>query len=334
MTKDLPAKAPAYFLIDIQSTQREKLINLLRDAKLVSDIKTAPMLRGFITKINDKKISELDLDHWSLRGDRGITYETVPTTAQTVTSGKWWPAEYKGSPQISFAKEEGEELGLSLGDTLTVNILGRDLTGTISSFRDVNFATMGINFLMVFNPNALSTAPHTHIASVYAPKESEGRIIKKITKNFPNITSVSVRDTINKIQETITKISLAIKWSALVIIFIGFVVILGALASNEQNRAFEASLLKTLGARKTLVLYSFGLRSAIIGSAAAFVSLVISTIMSWLIISYFLSSNYTFDFLSSIWILLIGMFIAIVTSLLFSVRPLVSKPARILRTED
>ena len=109
------------------------------------------MLRGFITKINDIDVSELNIDHWALRGDRGITYEAIPTTAEKITKGKWWPIDYDGPPLISFAQTEANELGLRIGDTITVNILGRDLTGTVSSFRDVNFATMGINFLMVFN---------------------------------------------------------------------------------------------------------------------------------------------------------------------------------------
>ena len=215
-----------------------------------------------------------------------------------------------------------------------MNILGRDLTGTITSFREVNFATMGINFLMVFNPHSLSSAPHTHIASVYALPQSEATIIRTITRNFPNITSVSVRDTINKVQNTLVKLSLAVKWCALLIICMGFFVIIGALAASEQSRAFEASILKTLGARKSVVLFSFGLRSLIIGTIAGLVSLSISVIMAWVVISYFLKSTYTFNLDSGIWIVLIGISITVITSSLFAIGPLKSKPARVLRTAD
>ena len=334
LKKDLPAKAPAFFLIDIQSGQKKPLIDVLQKQNLITDIKMAPMLRGFITKINNIEVSDLNTDHWALRGDRGITYEVTPTTAQNVTQGEWWPSDYKGPPQISFSQEEGQELGLDLGDTLTVNILGRDLTGTITSFREVNFATMGINFLMVFNPHSLSSAPHTHIASVYALPQSEATIIRTITRNFPNITSVSVRDTINKVQNTLIKLSLAVKWCALLIICMGFFVIIGALAASEQSRAFEASILKTLGARKSVVLFSFGLRSLIIGTIAGLVSLSISVIMAWVVISYFLKSTYTFNLDSGIWIVLTGISITVITSSLFAIGPLKSKPARVLRTAD
>ncbi|MFL2803073.1 MAG: ABC transporter permease [Paracoccaceae bacterium] len=334
LTNDIPKKAPLYFLIDIQKNQKDNLISLLKEKKLISDIKTAPMLRGFITKINNVDVSELNIDHWALRGDRGITYEAMPTTAEKITKGKWWPSNYDGPPLISFAQNEANELGLSIGDTITVNILGRDLTGTISSFREVNFATMGINFLMVFNPKALINAPHTSIATIYAPKNFETKIVKIITRNFPNITSVSVGETVKKVQDIILKSSMIIKWCASLIIFLGFFVIIGALSTSEQNRIFESSILKTLGASRKIIFLSLILRSIIIGGFAGIVSISISTLMSWVIITYFLNSDFSFFIFSAVWVTLIGIFISLITSSFFSIKPLNSKPSKILRAAD
>ena len=108
-----------------------------------------------------------------LSGDRGVTYAATPPAGTVITEGDWWPADYAGPPLMSFAAEEGREMGLKLGDALTVNILGRDLTATIASFRKVEFETMGINFLILIDPAALAGAPHTHIATVYATPEAE-----------------------------------------------------------------------------------------------------------------------------------------------------------------
>lgn len=334
LTNDIPKKAPLYFLIDIQKNQKEDLISLLKNEKLISDIKTAPMLRGFITKINDKDVSELNIDHWALRGDRGITYEAIPTTAEKITKGKWWPIDYDGPPLISFAQTEANELGLKIGDTITVNILGRDLTGTISSFRDVNFATMGINFLMVFNPQSLMNAPHTNIATVYAPKKFETKIVQTITQKFPNITSVSVAETVKKVQDIILKSSLVVKWCALVIIFLGFFVIIGALATSEQNRMFESSILKTLGASKKVILLSILLRSIIIGSFAGLVAISLGAVMSLVVVKYFLNGEFYFFISSAILVTSIGIMISLITSILFAIKPVRSKPAKILRTVD
>mgnify|MGYP007000370666 len=80
----------------------------------------------------------------------------APPRNNAITDGEWWDPSYEGEPSISFAREEAKEMGLSIGDKITVNVLGRDIIGTIKNFRDVNFATMQINFLMVFNPSALN----------------------------------------------------------------------------------------------------------------------------------------------------------------------------------
>ncbi len=89
-------------------------------------------------------------------------------------------------------------MGLKLGDTLTLNILGRDLTATIASFREVRFETMGINFLIMLDPAALAGAPHTHIATVYAEPEAEAPLLRAVADAYPNITAVGVREAIDR----------------------------------------------------------------------------------------------------------------------------------------
>ena len=126
-------------------------------------VETAPMLRGIITRINGRPAREVAGPHWALSGDRGVTYAARPPAGTVITEGAWWPEDYAGPPLMSFAAEEGRELGLKLGDTLTVNILGRDLTATIASFREVRFETMGINFLIMLDPGgARRRAAHPH----------------------------------------------------------------------------------------------------------------------------------------------------------------------------
>ncbi len=90
-----------------------------------------------------------------------------------------------GPPQISFAAEEAAEIGLKLGDELTVNILGRDIEATIASFRNVDFSTAGIGFVMSMDPAALEGAPHSHIATIYAAPEAEGRLLRDAVRRFP-----------------------------------------------------------------------------------------------------------------------------------------------------
>ncbi|WP_375259775.1 ABC transporter permease, partial [Citreimonas sp.] len=133
--RDLPEVAPSYFFVDIQPDQIAGFRERLDGDPAVSRVDTAPMLRGIIARINDRPAGEVAPGHWVIEGDRGVTYSDTPDDRTTVTAGEWWPEDYDGPPQVSFAAEEAEEMGLALGDTLTVNILGRDITAEITSFR-------------------------------------------------------------------------------------------------------------------------------------------------------------------------------------------------------
>ncbi|MEO0502667.1 MAG: FtsX-like permease family protein, partial [Pseudomonadota bacterium] len=185
---NLPEVAPSYFFVDIQRDQMTGYTERLENDPAVTRIESAPMLRGIITQINGKPAREVAGDHWVLSGDRGVTYSAMPSENTRITSGEWWPEDYTGAPQISFAAEEAEEMGLSLGDSLTINILGRDITGTITSFREVDFSTAGIGFILSMNPAALQGAPHTFISTVYADDAAETQILRDLAGAYPNIT--------------------------------------------------------------------------------------------------------------------------------------------------
>ena len=123
ISRDLPEIAPSYFFVDIQKDQMPGYLDRLENDPAVSKIDSAPMLRGVVTMINGRPAEEVAGDHWVVRGDRGITYADLPGEDTTITAGEWWPEGYDGPPQVSFAAEEAEEIGLALGDTITVKFL-------------------------------------------------------------------------------------------------------------------------------------------------------------------------------------------------------------------
>jgi putative ABC transport system permease protein len=169
---------------------------------------------------------------------------------------------------MSFAAEEARRWASRIGDTMTLNILGRDLTATIANFREVEFETMGINFLIVLDPGALAGAPHTHIATVYAEAEAEAPLLRDLAGAYPNITAVSVREAIDRVSEALDGLTAATRWAAGITLLTGFVVLIGAAAAGERRRTYEAAVLKTLGATRGRILASFALRSAMLGAAA------------------------------------------------------------------
>ena len=126
---------------------------------------------------------------WVLRGDRGITYADTQPENATLSAGSWWPRDYSGEPLVSFSAEEAGELGLKIGDTVTVNVLGRDITARIASLRQVQWESMGINFVMVFSPNAFAGAPHAWLATLSLREAS----VKGVDRHAKALCGVAAR---------------------------------------------------------------------------------------------------------------------------------------------
>lgn len=334
ISEELPDRAPAYFFLDIQPDQLPVFLQRLEDDPLVTNVETAPMLRGIITQINGRPAAEVAPDHWVIRGDRGITYAATPPPGTTLTLGEWWPEDYDGPPLVSLSDEVATEIGLTLGDTITVNILGRDFTAEIASLREVDFSTAGIGFVMALNPTALAGAPHTHIATVYAPPEAEAPILRDLGSRFPNITAIPVREAIDRAGEALAGIAAATSWAAAATLATGFVVLIGAAAAGERARVYEAAVLKTLGASRGRILVSFALRSALLGAAAGAVALAWGALAAWAVMHGVMEAPFSFDWRSALSIILGGIAATLLAGLAFAWRPLAARPAQVLRAQD
>lgn len=332
--RDLPARAPAYFMVDIQNDQIAGFLDKVKADPAISRVESAPMLRAVITRINGRPAREVAGEHWVVRGDRGITYAATPPEGTQIVAGEWWPADYAGAPQVSFSAEEAAEIGLVLGDTITLNVLGRDITATVTSLREVDFATGGMGFVMTLNPAALVGAPHTHIATLYAPPQEEARILRDLAGTWPNITAIRVRDAIDRVTEALDAIATATAWAASAVLATGFVVLIGAAAAGERARVYEAAVLKVLGATRARILLSFALRAALMGAAAGIVAIAAGAIAGWAVMVWVMEVEYSFEPLSALAIVAGGVLATLLAGLAFALRPLSARPARVLRDAD
>lgn len=331
---DLPAVAPSYFFVDIQPDQIGGFRDRLDQDAAVSRYDTAPMLRGIITQINGRAATEVAAGHWVVRGDRGVTYADAQPAGTEITAGAWWPAGYDGPPQISFAAEEAAEIGLQLGDTMTVNILGRDISGEVTSFRNVSWEDAGIGFVLAMNQSALEGAPHSWISTVYATPEAEAAILRDLATAYPNITAIRVRDAIDQVIALVGGLSAATRYGALITLVTGFLVLIGAAAAGERTRTYEAAVLKTLGASRRSILASFALRSALLGLAAGVVALGAGILGGWAVATFVMDTGYTVIWGNALLIIGGGIMASLLAGLGFALRPLAAKPARVLRARE
>lgn len=334
ISRDLPERAPSYFFVDIQKDQMPGFMERLENDPQVSRIDSAPMLRGILTRINGRPAEEVAGDHWVVQGDRGISYAANVPDRTTITDGTWWGADYDGPAQISFAAEEAEEIGLVIGDVLTLNILGRDIDATITSLRDVDFSTAGMGFVMLLNPAAIEGAPHTFISTVYAEPEAEAAILEDLSGQFPNITAIKVRDAISQVSDLLAGLASATAWGAAATLLTGFLVLIGAAAADQAARSREAAILKTIGATRAQILGSLALRAALLGAAAGIVALAAGISGGWAVSHFIMDTDFEIAWPSALLIVTGGAMVSLLAGLGFAWAPMQARPARILRSRE
>ena len=288
---NLPEQAPNFFFVDIQSGDAEAFGDLVTELAPDGKLIRVPMLRGRVMELNGVDVREVQVPPegaWVLRGDRGITYARNLPENSTLTSGTWWSQDHDGEPLVSFAAQEGRELGLSLGDTVTVNVLGRNITARIANFRDVQWESLGINFVMVFSPNTFAGAPHAWLATLSDPDATtaeESQLLNAVTRAFPGVTSVRVKDALDIVNDIVAQLAVAIRASAAVALIASVLVLSGALAAGNRARVHDAVVLKTLGATRRTLIGAFSLEYALIGLATAVFALLAGGVAAWYVIA-------------------------------------------------
>ncbi len=331
---ELPDRAPTYFFVDIQPDQIAGYAARLAGDPGVSRVESAPMLRGVITRIRGLPARDVAGDHWVVSGDRGVTFSDAVPPNVTLTAGEWWPKDYQGPAQISFAAEEAAEIGLQLGDSLSVNILGREIEATVTSFRQVDFSNAGIGFILSINPSALQGAPHSYISTVYADPAAEAPILRDLASAYPNITAIRVRDAVTRVADALASIAAATRVAAAATLLTGFVVLLGAAAAGVEARVQEAAVLKVLGATRGRILLSFALRSALMGAAAGVVAVLAGGLSGWGVMHFVMEGDYRFEPWSALMIVAGGIGATLLAGLAFAWRPLALRPGRVLRAAE
>lgn len=287
----LPEQAPNFFFVDIQAGEVDRFSDFVKAQAPTGDLMRVPMLRGRVVALNGVDAQTVKVPPegaWVLRGDRGITYsETLPENS-TLSQGAWWAKDYTGEPLVSFSAEEAGQIGLKIGDTVTVNVLGRNITARIANLREVQWESMGINFVMVFSPNTFAGAPHSWLATLTmkdAATADEAKLLNAVTREFPTVTSVRVKDALDVVNQLVAQLGTAIRAAAAVALIASILVLAGALAAGNRARVHDAVVLKTLGATRRTLISAFSIEYLLIGLATAAFALVAGSVAAWYVVS-------------------------------------------------
>ncbi len=297
VARQMPAEAPSFFFIDLQNDQMPAFRRLIAAAPGVSDLQEVPSLRARVVAVNGVPADQVKAtpdSAWALRGDRGLTYAAAMPKGTRLVAGAWWPADYRGPPLVSFDAGLARGWGVGLGDTIRVNVLGRDIDLRIASLRDIAWRSLGLNFTMVASPGLLEHAPHTHIATVRAEPWAQAGLLNAVTDAFANVSAIRVADVLQAVADLLGQVAGALAATGSVALAAGALVLGGAVAAGQRRRVQEAVILKSLGASRAQVRAAWLAEFGVVGLVAGLLAAGIGTLASWALLRFVLHAEWVF----------------------------------------
>ncbi|KQO54748.1 ABC transporter permease [Methylobacterium sp. Leaf85] len=338
LTSSLPARAPNLFFLDIPAAEADGFHAELGKLTPGGKIERVPMMRGRIVAINGTPAAAIKPPEdaaWVLDGDRGITYAEDLPEGSNLVAGSWWNAEEGAKPLVSFDAELGRALNLGVGGTVTVNVLGRNLTAKVANLRKVEWRNLGINFVMVFSPGTFRGAPHSDLATLTLAggpdARTEALILRDVARAFPSVTSVRVKDALDTVNDIVGKLVLAIRAASGVAVVASLFVLAGAIAAGHRARLYDAVVLKVLGATRGRLLLAYTLEYGALGIATALFGLLAGTLAGWTIVTRVMKLDFALDLSGALVASTLAVVFAIVLGLAGTWRILGQKPAPYLR---
>ncbi len=330
----VPKRAPSFFMLDVPRDRAGEFRNMVSAAAPQGEVNLIPALRGSVTEFGGQRVAELDTlpeGAWVLRGDRGITYSAALPEGSVLTEGEWWAADYAGPPLVSIEEEVAGTLGVGIGDTLSVNVLGVEVQARIASLRTVEWDNFGLNYVLVFSPGAFAAAPHNMVATLTVPPGAEQRLARELPRAFPSASLIAVREVIGQVTLLLGQMGRAIAAAASIAILAGIAVLIGAIAASRERRMYDSVILKLLGATRRQILAAQALEYALLALVLAALALGVGLLAARYVVVDLFEFSFAPDPLVVGAALFGGAGLAFVIGMVGSLPLLAARPAAALR---
>ncbi len=329
---------PDFFFLGVEKTQTPDFRRFVEAHAPQGKLELVPMLRGRIVRLNgvaseNAKVSSDSA--WALQGDRGITFSAALPEGSKLVAGAWWPKDYAGPAEVSMAADIAAGLGLKIGDAISVNVLGREIAARITNLRKVDWTNLGINFVLVFPPNAFAGAPYSNLATLtFAAPPSDAqitRLVRDVAKAYPDIVSLRVKDALDAVRQVADELAAAVRGAAAIALLAATLVLAGALAAGQQARLYDVVVLKVLGATRWRLLVALICEFGIIGAATALFGLIAGSAAAFAIVHFVMKLDFAWLWPRAFEAAAIALIAAIAFGVLGTWRILGRKPAQFLR---
>jgi putative ABC transport system permease protein len=292
----LQETAPNQFLINIQPSQVADIQTFLTSAGLEPTAMT-PLVRARISHVNGVPLADYEpRDERARRefnDEINLTWSATPGEDNEIVRGQWWDDD-TNEALLSIEEDLLEELGLSIGDELTYAIGGESLTVRIASERRVNWESFRPNFFMVVNPGQIEGFAHTYITSMIVAPEHSG-VMLDLIRQFPSVSVIDIGAVLNQVRAAMDQAAAAVQYVFLFTLASGIMVLLAAIQATRDERLFESAVLRTLGARRMVILKGVAAEFTALGLLAGVLAAIGAATLAWVIANQLFNLDFVPD---------------------------------------
>ena len=294
---EIPRDAPAFFLLDIQPDQVDAFQSLVKQTPAIISSNRYPTLRGRIVTIKGIPVAEANISpdvEWAIRGDRFLSYAEQMPEGTEIIAGQWWDNQREtGQELVSITADLAEGFGVDIGDTISVDLLGREVTAEIGNIRKVDWSNMKLNFALLFAPGILNSAPQTHLASVNVSEADEADVFKAITDRFPNVSVIGIREVLENVSRNLSRLGTTFSLMAALALVVSLLVLAGALSADQHRRLNDAIIFKVCGATRIDIVLCLVYEFLFVGLCAGTIATLTGSLAAWGILTQLMNSAFT-----------------------------------------
>jgi putative ABC transport system permease protein len=293
----LPADTPNFFMINIPADETEQFASFVEERGLPKPT-LFPMIRARMTALNGVSMEQLALTSDRARGfaerEQNLSWAARLQVDNKVVAGEWWTDADYGKPLVSVAVEYQEALGLRLGDRLTFDVAGETLDAEVASFREVEWDNFRPNFFLVFPPKTLDGLAGTWLTSMKLTQEQRP-LLADVVRRFPSVSLFDIDAILAQVRDVMNRASLAVQYVFLFTLAAGITVLLAAIQATRDERRYESAMLRTLGARRRVVLAGVASEFTALGMLSGVLAAVGATLVGWLLATRVFELEYAID---------------------------------------
>ncbi len=293
---------PDMVLFDIQSDQREEILQIVRsmDLPIQQDVAIVTMR---LASVNGRTVQEISEDperrrrDWALFREYRSTYRENLIDSEELLAGEWQgrvgPSD---EVRISLEKSIARDLGVSVGDQLVFDVQGTPIETVVGSLRQVDWQRMQANFFVVFPAGVLEDAPQFHVLMTQVRSaETSAQLQRIVVQRFPNISTIDMALVLETVDAVLDNVTFVIRTMALFSILTGLVVLVGAVISSRYQRIRESVLLRTLGASRVQIRKIMAIEYLFLGFFAALTGLILALVSSWALSQFLFETEFVVE---------------------------------------